>query len=146
MELRPISVRDAKAQVTMWHRHLRAPQGARFALAAWKDGKLVGVAMVGNPVARMTATADPFCAEIIRVATDGTRNAPSFLYTKAKRAAQALGFRRVITKTLPEESGASLRAIGATRRDGASKGGSWNRRSRPRTDKHPTQPKIAWEL
>lgn len=104
----------------------------------------MGVALVGNPQARMTAR-DKTAAEVIRVATDGTPNACSFLYARAKRAAQALGFVRVLTKTLPEESGASLRAVGAVFQ-GESKGGSWDRVNRRRADKAPTQPKMRWQL
>lgn len=144
MELRPISIKAAMRIVDEWHRHLERPQGARFAVAAWKDGRLVGVALVGNPQARMSAR-DKTAAEVIRVATDGTPNACSFLYARAKRAAQALGFVRVLTKTLPEESGASLRAVGATFQ-GESAGGSWDRVNRRRQDKAPTQPKMRWEI
>ena len=119
-----MSIRDAQRVVSQWHRHLDAPVGAKFALSAWDMGRLVGVALVGRPVARMSD--DGRTAEVIRVATDGTPNACSFLYSRAKRAAQALGYERVITKTLPEESGASLRAVGASWY-GQSRGGSWDR-------------------
>lgn len=84
-------------------------------------------------------------AEVIRVATDGTRNACSFLYGAAKRAAQAMGYRKVITYTLPEEGGASLRAVG-WKRAGLAGGGSWNVPSRPRVVSYPTQTKIRWEV
>lgn len=144
MELRPISIRTAKRITQELHRHLDAPQGARFALSAWKDGTLVGVALVGNPIARMTMKRDATAIEVIRVATDGTRNACSFLYARAKRAAQALGYVRVITKTLPQESGASLRAVGATSH-GVCRGEQWDRANRRRAQR-PTQPKIRWEL
>lgn len=144
MELRPISIKAAKRIVDEWHRHLDRPQGARFAVAAWHDGRLVGVALVGNPQARMSAR-DKTAAEVIRVATDGTDNACSFLYARAKRAAQALGFVRVLTKTLPEESGASLRAVGATFL-GLSKGGQWDRVNRQRELTEHDQPKMRWEL
>lgn len=144
MELRPISIRDAKAAVKEWHRHLPPPGMARFALAAYVGEQLVGVAMVGNPKARMQQ--DGRTAEVIRVATDGTRNACSFLYARAKRAAQALGFTRVLTKTLPEESGASLRAVGA-RQTHRTRKQSWDRKKRPRPQTAvPPQEKIAWEL
>jgi hypothetical protein len=119
--LRPISVKQARAFVVAHHRHHGAPQGAKFALAAWVDGQIVGVAMVGRPVSRRLD--DGLTAEVIRVATDGTRNASSFLYSAAKRAAQAMGYRKVITYTLPEESGASLRAVGWARL-GVAGGGS----------------------
>lgn len=130
--------------VDAWHRHLERPQGARFAISAWHDGQLVGVALVGNPQARMSAR-DKTQAEVIRVATDGTPNACSFLYARAKRAAQALGFVKVKTKTLPEESGASLRAVGATY-EGLSQGGTWDRVNRHREQTAPTCQKLKWEL
>lgn len=144
MELRPISIKAAMKVVDDWHRHLERPQGARFAISAWHDGQLVGVALVGNPQARMSAR-DKTMAEVIRVATDGTPNACSFLYARAKRAAQALGFVRVKTKTLPEESGASLRAVGATY-EGLSRGGTWDRVNRHREQTAPTCQKLRWEL
>jgi hypothetical protein len=142
MELRPISIRDAGRVVREWHRHLDAPQGARFAVAAWKDDRLVGVALVGNPIARLAMNGTT--AEVIRVATDGTENACSFLYSRAKRAAQALGFTRVVTKTLPEESGASLRAVGAVA-TGTTRAQQWDRENR-RRKQHPQAPKLRWEL
>ena len=142
MELRPITLRAARRFVAAHHRHHDAPQGGKFALAAWSGEQLVGVAIVGRPVSRMLDNG--LTAEVIRVATDGTRNACSFLYARAKRAAQAMGYRKVLTYTLEEESGASLRAVG-WERVGVAGGGSWSVPSRPREDKHPTQRKIRWE-
>jgi hypothetical protein len=142
MELRPISIKAAMRVVSDWHRHLDRPQGARFAVSAWKDWQLVGVALVGNPIARMAM--DGRTAEVIRVATNGTPNACSFLYSRAKRAAQALGFTRVITKTLPHESGASLRAIGA-KYEGEARAQQWDRLDRARRE-HPMTPKLRWDL
>lgn len=148
MTLRPIGLRTARKFVQDVHRHHDAPQGGKFALAAWHANqgeareRLVGVAIIGRPVSRMLD--DGLTAEVLRVATDGTRNASSFLYGAAKRAAQAMGYRKVISYTLPEESGASLRAVGWVRL-GISGGGSWSRPSRLRQDHHPTQRKIAWE-
>jgi hypothetical protein len=85
-------------------------------------------------------------AEVIRVATDGTRNACSFLYARAKRLAQAMGYRRVLTKTLKEESGDSLRAVGAECiRE--SKGAQWDRANRKRKQLPVyEQDKLTWEL
>lgn len=143
MTLRPITLRAARSFVAAYHRHHDAPQGGKFALAAWQDGGIVGVAIVGRPVSRVLD--DGLTAEVIRVATDGTRNACSFLYGASKRAAQAMGYRKVITYTLAEESGASLRAVGWNR-IGIAGGGSWTCRSRPRVDHHPTQEKIRWEV
>jgi hypothetical protein len=140
--LRPISLHDARLIVTQWHRHHEAPQGGKFALSVERGGVLCGVAIVGRPVSR--ALDDGVTAEVIRVATDGTRNACSFLYGAAKRAAQAMGYRKVITYTLIDENGASLRGAGWTR-DGISAGGGWRCAARPAaTDSYPLQQKIRW--
>jgi hypothetical protein len=71
--------------------------------------------------------------EVNRCCTDGTRNACSMLYGAAWRAAKALGFARLITYTLPQEGGASLRGAGWTL-IGERGGGNWNVASRPRVD------------
>jgi hypothetical protein len=55
-----------------------------------------------------------------------------------------MGYRKVVTYTLDQEGGASLRAVGWNR-VGVAGGGSWNKPSRARTDHHPTQTKIRWE-
>jgi len=55
---------------------------------------------------------DGATVEILRIATDGARNACSMLYGACRRVARALGYSRVITYTLPDEGGASLRASG----------------------------------
>lgn len=143
MMLRPISLRAARRFVAETHRHHDAPQGGKFALSAWHDAQLVGVAIVGRPVSR--ALDNGLTAEVIRVATDGTRNACSFLYGASKRAAQAMGYQKVLTYTLEDEGGASLRAVGWNR-IGATGGGTWNRMSRERVDHHPIQTKIRWEV
>jgi hypothetical protein len=83
--------------------------------------------------------------EVTRVATDGTRNTNSLLYGAAWRTARALGYRRLVTYTLPSESGASLRAVGWTLLK-TTRGGSWTCPSRPRQDKHPIVPKLRWQV
>ena len=143
LEIVPCTLRAANIYVKENHRHHKPPQGARFALAvADESGELRGVAMVGTPVARMLN--DGWTAEVVRVATDGCPNACSALYGAAWRAARALGYKRLITYTLQEEGGASLRGAGWTC-IGEAGGGSWSRKSRPRVDEHPLQVKMRWE-
>lgn len=125
------------------HRHHRPPNGGLFAIGLAEGDQIVGVVIVGRPVARMLA--DGFTCEVTRLATDGTRNACSMLYRAAWRAAKAMGYRRLVTYTLPEEGGASLRGAGF-RLIGSAGGGTWNRQTRPRVDLHPTQVKLRWEL
>lgn len=141
----PMTLREARAYVDEHHRHHRAPQGGLFAIGAAEDDAIVGVVIVGMPVARMLA--DGFTCEVTRLASDGSRNVCSMLYRAARRAARAMGYRRLVTYTLPEEGGTSLRAAGFTL-IGEAGGGSWNRplSGRPRVDLHPTQQKLRWEL
>jgi hypothetical protein len=67
------------------------------------------------------------------------------LYRAVWRACKALGYRKIITYTLPEEGGASLRASGFTL-VGEAGGGRWNRPGRPAADTHPIGKKLRWEL
>jgi hypothetical protein len=142
LELVPCSIADARAFVEQHHRHHPPPVSGLFAVAVARAGRIVGVAIVGRPVAR--ALQDGWTAEVTRVATDGTKNACSMLYGACWRAARALGYHRLGTYTLPDEGGASLRAAG-WRLVGEAGGGSWSCPSRPRVDRHPTQFKLRWE-
>ena len=142
LELTPISLAEANAFVEQHHRHHKPVPGAKFCLAVSDSDGVRGIAIVGRPVARMLD--DGWTLEVNRVATDGARNACSMLYGAAWRAAKAMGYRKLITYTLPEEGGASLRAAG-WKVIGAASGGSWGRTSRPRIDTHPLQQKLKWE-
>lgn len=119
----PVTLEQANDFVRRFHRHSKPVLGSKFAIGveelrtteqipsgphdAWE---LVGVAIVGRPVARLLD--DGKTAEITRVCTDGTRNACSMLYGACRKAAKAMGHERIFTYTLPEEGGTSLRAAG----------------------------------
>lgn len=114
LTVRPITLRAASAFVSQHHRHNAPPRGHRFSASVVdEDGMIRGVVMVGRPVAR--ALDDGLTVEVNRSCTDGCPNANSMLYGAAWRAARALGFRRMVTYTQADESGASLRAAGARR-------------------------------
>jgi L-amino acid N-acyltransferase YncA len=142
LEVQPITFDEACAFVERHHRHHLPPRGWLFGCAVHVAGQVVGVVMVGRPVARTLA--DGWTIEVTRLCTDGTPHAASKLYAAAWRAARALGYRRLITYTLAEEAGASLRAAG-WRALYQTKGGSWDRPGRPRVDRHPTGQKTLWE-
>jgi hypothetical protein len=128
----PINFDEANAFVAAHHRHHRPVVGAKFCIAVSDGNSSVrGVAIVGRPVARRLD--DGWTLEVNRCCTDGARNACSMLYGAAWRVSKGLGFSRLITYTLPEEGGASLRASG-WRLVGERGGGNWNTRSRPRID------------
>jgi len=138
----PLTLREANAYVVRYHRHHGPARGCRFCLGAAVGEQIVGVAIVGRPVARRLD--DGFTVEVLRLASDGTPNACSFLYGAARRAAFALGYRRCVTYILDSELGTSLRAAGY-RLVGEAGGGSWSREGRPRVDMHPLQTKLCWE-
>jgi hypothetical protein len=128
----PVTFKDARRFVEMWHRHLKPPRGCKFCLGVADSLDILrGVAIVGRPVARHYDNGATL--EVTRTATDGTRNANSKLYGAAWKVAQGLGYHRLITynhtavhgPTCPSpcqhwsctairlgESGASLRAAG----------------------------------
>ena len=143
LELTPVTLKEANAWIERHHRHHQPVVGHIACVAVAKDGEIVGVGIMGRPLARMLQ--DGYTVEVTRCCTDGTRNAPSMIYRALWRAARNLGYRRLVTYTLPQEGGASLRAAGF-KLLGEAGGGSWSREGRPRVDLHPTQGKLRWEV
>lgn len=145
MKLRvvPIDFDSACAFVRTHHRHHRPPVGHKFSIGVAADDKIVGVAMVGRPVARMLDNGTTL--EVVRLATDGTANACSMLYAASWRAARAMGYAKLVTYILNTEPGTSLRAAG-WKCIGEAGGGKWSRPSRERKDEHPTQVKLRFEI
>lgn len=126
----PVAFVDACAFVGEHHRHHRRPVGHKFSIGVAAGTQLVGVAIVGRPVAR--SLQDGLTLEVTRTATDGTANANSALYGAAWRATKALGYRRLITYTQEGETGASLRAAGFRVIAELRPRPGWNMPSRPR--------------
>ena len=108
----PITFPTANDMVALWHRHhARLPGGfAWFCIGAVNGGKLAGVVICGRPTNRNND--DRQTVEVLRLATDGTRNACSFLLGRSAKASRAMGAARIITYTLDDEGGASLCAAG----------------------------------
>ncbi len=142
LAIQPIDFAEAAEFVRTHHRHHQPPQGWKFGLACNDGSAVVGVAMIGRPVARMLDNG--WTLEVIRCCTDGTPHVASKLYAAAWRAARALGYQRLITYTLIEEPGTSLAAAGWKALH-ETQGGSWNREGRPRVDNAPTGQKRLWE-
>lgn len=140
----PVTLRAARAYVSANHRHLRAPAGGKFAVGVIDArGTLRGVAIAGRPVARHDD--DGRTLEVTRVATDGCLNACSALYGAARRAARALGYERLLTYTLADEPGVSLRASG-WQFVRVTRGGVWSRTMRRRARGDAEGPKQRWLL
>lgn len=147
-KLQPLSFREAALFVNAHHRHNIAPQGHKFSIALNDGESVIGVAIVGRPVARHND--DGWTLEVTRLCVlEGHKNACSQLYAAAWRATRAMGYNRLLTYTLRSESGSSLKAsgwkvIGETQ---ARKKG-WNTPSRPRVmaERYPKEEKNLWEI
>ena len=142
LKLIPVSLSDANAFVAEHHRHNKPVRGHKFSLGCEQDGTLVGVAIVGRPVSRYLD--DGTTLEVNRLCTTGERNACSFLYGAAARAAKALGYRKIITYTLDTEPGVSLRAAGWSCA-GIAGGKRWTGVRCPKEDLYPAQMKLRYE-
>lgn len=143
LRLVPVSLSQANEHVAAWHRHNAPVPGCKFTVgAADDDDVLRAVAIVGRPVARHLD--DGQTLEVVRVASDGTRNAGSILYGACARATFALGYRRLITYTRADESGSSLRAAGwrVVAERAARRG--WDTPSRPRGSHYDSVPRQLW--
>lgn len=140
----PVDFQEANEFIRKLHRHHKPIKfGYKFCLGVASGEKMVGVAIVGQPLAK--ARMDGWTLEVRRTCTDGTSNANSALYGAAWRAAKALGYRRLITYTLPTESGASLRGAGWRVIGQTEDARGWDRPKRPRVDTHPLCQKLVWE-
>lgn len=142
LEIVPIFQDEANAFVKKYHRHHGKVVGSVFQIACAIDEKIVGVAIVGRPVNKVYQNG--WTLEVNRLCTDGTKNACSMLYSAAWRVAKELGYKRLITYILNTEPGISLKAAG-WKCLGEAGGGTWNKKKRPRVDKHPLQKKLLFE-
>lgn len=138
----PVSLKQANEFVGRLHRHHPPTVGHKFSIGATDGEKLVGVAIVGHPVARQLDQRR--LVEVNRLCTDGTRNACSLLYASAARAAAALGYFAILTYTLEEEGGASLRASGWWGEPAPELVKTWHTASDPRRTGGIARPKWRW--
>lgn len=130
------------------HRHNVSPQGHKFSIGLKSGEKLIGVVMVGRPIARHND--DGWTAEVTRCCVlEGFKNANSKLYAAAWRTAKGMGYKRLITYTLESESGSSLKAVGFVivgHVKGREKGWDTPSRRRTKAERYPTENKIKWEI
>lgn len=144
----PMTITEACKFVTNFHRHNKAPQGGLFAVGASDGNSLIGVAIVGRPVARNLD--DGNTVEVIRccVLDNAPKGSCSFLYARCWKASKALGWSKMITYTLQKESGSSLKGAGwkIVAELKANNAGGWT--NRPGREWQPVvgQSKLRWEV
>lgn len=140
-----VTFAEACAFVEDFHRHHKPPRGHKFSIGAVIDDRLVGVAIVGRPVARRIHCGTTL--EVTRCCVlDGEHGACSFLYAAARKAAFALGYDRVVTYTQAGETGASLRAAGYRVIASRPPRPGWDRPSRPRETRNANVQRFLWEV
>lgn len=142
IEIVPITQKEANAFVKKHHRHHKPVVGSVFQIACAVDEKVVGVVIVGRPVARKIDNG--WTLEVNRLCTDGTKNVCSMLYQAAWRVSKNMGYKRLVTYILNSENGVSLYASG-WKCLGEAGGGNWNVKSRPRVDTTHHQRKLLFE-
>lgn len=139
----PLTLKQANDLIGRWHRHHKPVVGHRFSIGVKDaDDNIAGACVVGRPVARGV---DQYAVcEVTRLVTNGTPNACSFLYSRAARIAQEMGFVKIQTYVLESETGTSLKAAGWAM-ETLTNGGDWNCASRGgrRTDQ-PQERKQRW--
>jgi hypothetical protein len=142
MHICPITLKKANEFVALYHRHHKPVQGHKWSIGLMHDAEIVGVVIVGRPVAR--GADDGLTAEVTRLATNGITNGCSMLYGAAARAAKAMGYCKIQTYILQSELGTTLRAAG-WELEAVTKGGQWIRNDgiTNRTDQ-PIEPKQRW--
>lgn len=131
MKAIPLELKEANEYVAKLHRHHVPVYRDKFRIGCIDDeGNLCGVVQCARPVSRYMD--DGKTLEVVRLCTDGTTNACSFLYSRCARIAKELGYTRIITYILESETGASLKASGWKLDKSSVGGGSWDCPSRPR--------------
>jgi hypothetical protein len=114
MNIEPMTLKEANDFVESFHRHNKrtSRDGGKWAIGLADEGVLVGVAIVGNPLA--AAFMDGYTAEVLRccVNDNAPKNSCSKLYGRCWQIWRKMGGKKLITYTLQEETGASLRGAG----------------------------------
>ncbi len=143
----PVDWATAKEFVHDHHRHCKRPAGWRFGAGVMNGSDLLGVVVVGRPVARMLDQKRIVEVNRLCIRQDLPQglewNACSLLYGWAAREAKRRGFERIITYTLASEPGTTLTAAGWTA-ESYTPGRRWSSPSRPRGDNTPTEDKVRW--
>ena len=148
----PLTLTEANQFIEKHHRHHHKVPRDKFRVGCEVGGKVVGVATVGQPLARLLC--DGYTLEVTRLCTDGTKGVCSFLYSRCARIAKEMGYKKIITYILETEDGTSLKASGWHCEAKNCGGGSWNVPSRPREivvhtlfgdeEKYPISKKQRW--
>ncbi len=150
----PIPVKRAERFVRQVHRKLPEVAGSLWSVCALRGDDMIGVALVGRPVARLSDASGKVAPqpnlEVTRVAVregdrsdSGNKGACSILYGACAKAARGMGAENLFTFTHASESQVSLNAAGWVNL-GFRGGGDWDRDLRPRQEAFDAEKKVIW--
>ena len=129
------------------HRHCRPPVTWRFAAAAFNGGTMLGVVLVGNPVARGLGKRGILEVSRLCIRRDVPSalawNAASMLYGWAAREAAQQGWNKIITYTRADEDGRSLVAADWVK-EATVRGRGWHGGVRRRSNTNAFIDKVRW--
>ena len=114
----PVSLQEANDYLAEHIRQYQPMHGCKFSVGCALDGKLVGAAIV------VRCREDSQTLQIDRIYTTGGRTAYGMLYSAAARAAQDLGYWRIIAFLRSDRPDSALRAAGWARADPVEGGGT----------------------
>ncbi|HKM65014.1 MAG TPA: XF1762 family protein [Acidisphaera sp.] len=147
LEFVHVSFHEARCVIAKYHAHCTAPVGWRFGIGIRNGRTLIGVATVGNPVAR--ALGGQGIVEVSRLCVRRDLpsalcwNAASMLYGWCAREAARCGWRKIVTYTRADELGTSLRAAGWTP-EARVRGRGWHSTRRDRSNTNGWIDKVRW--
>lgn len=108
LEIVPMTLKEANAFVEQKHRHHGPVTGHKFSIGLSDGEKIVGVAIVGRPVARHLD--DGWTLEVNRLCTDGSRNRSAEKSTKnavfMRRGGLVVGI-KITAKACPRHTGSN---------------------------------------
>lgn len=148
MRIVPLILREANDFVEQWHRHSSrtSNDGGKYAIGLEHDGVLVGVAIVGRPIAQLLQVEG--AAELLRLCTSPTcpKGGGSKLHARARRIWQLMGGTKLHTYTLAKESGATMRGAGLAAPAAIVRPRQWpSTEERPRAPRPiADEPKVRW--
>ena len=111
----PVSLQEANDYLAEHIRQYQPMHGCKFSVGCALDGKLVGAVIVGR------CRDDGQTLQIDRIYTTGGRTAYGMLYGASARAAQALGYWRIIASLRSGRPDSALRAAGWARMEDGGK-------------------------
>jgi hypothetical protein len=147
LRLAEVSAATARRFIAEHHAHCGPPTAWRFQGAVFNGVTLLGIAIVGNPVARALAGRGILEVNRLCVRRDVPEafrwNAASMLYGWSAREAQRRGWSKIITYTRADEPGTSLDATG-WKREATVRGRGWHGTTRRRSNRNAWIDKVRW--